>query len=295
MRSRKTAQHTEQFEAPKSQRRMSVSSVLVHIILVILALIVISPLIIPFFFTFKTPLEFAYNPWGLPEKLRWSNFEQAWKMVRIGEGLKNSLQVCIGAVLFTVPPAAMAGYIFAFYRSRVTNVLFYVVMAGFFVPVHMVLIPLYQFSTKIGITNTFAGVFLPIAAFGIPFWTIIYRSFYSGLPKDMVEAGRIDGAGHFTVFMRIIFPMAKPATVLAVLLSFMGGWSDFIIGLIMLSSQSKFTMQLRISQFIGNLGANYFPQYAAGVIISSLPTIILYLIFHKYIIEGTTLAGAIKG
>lgn len=285
----------ELIETPKAQRRLGASSILVHVVLVVLAMVVISPLIIPFFFAFKTPLEFAYNPWGLPEQLRWANFETAWKMVRIGEGLLNSAKICLGTVLFTVPPAAMAGYIFAFYRSRITNILFYVVMAGFFVPVHMVLIPLYQFSTSIGINNSFPGVFLPLSAFGIPFWTIIYRSFYSGLPKELVEAGRIDGAGHFTVFMRIIFPMAKPATVLAVLLSFMGGWSDFIIGLIMLSSQSKFTMQLRISQFIGNLGANYFPQYAAGVIISSLPTIILYLMFYKYIIQGTTLAGAIKG
>ncbi|MCK9524811.1 MAG: carbohydrate ABC transporter permease [Limnochordia bacterium] len=292
---RNLAHGPEQFAAPKAQRRLGVSAVVVHVVLVILALIVVSPLLIPFFFTFKTPLEFAYNPWGLPEQLRWTNFETAWKMVRIGEGLLNSAKVCLGTVLFTVPPAAMAGYVFAFYRSRITNILFYVVMAGFFVPVHMVLIPLYQFTTSIGINNSFPGVFLPLSAFGIPFWTIIYRSFYTGLPKELVEAGRIDGAGHFTVFMRIIFPMAKPATVLAVLLSFMGGWSDFIIGLIMLSSQSKFTMQLRISQFIGNLGANYFPQYAAGVIISSLPTILLYLMFYKYIIQGTTLAGAIKG
>jgi ABC-type glycerol-3-phosphate transport system permease component len=110
-----------------------------------------------------------------------------------------------------------------------------------------------------------------------------------------MEAARIDGAGHWRIFIQIMFPLAKAATVLATLLTFMGAWSDYLIGLILLNSQEHFTLQLRIAQFIGNLGANFFPQYAAGVIISAAPTILLYILFHKKIIEGTTLAGALKG
>jgi len=110
-----------------------------------------------------------------------------------------------------------------------------------------------------------------------------------------MEAARIDGAGHWRTFFQIMLPLAKAATVLATLLTFMGAWSDYLIGLILLNTQNLFPMQLRIAQFIGNLGANFFPQYAAGVIISAAPTIILYLIFHKQIIQGTTLAGALKG
>jgi ABC-type glycerol-3-phosphate transport system permease component len=272
-----------------------ISSFLVHLFLIVLAGLVVVPLILPFLFAFKTSLEFAYHPWSLPKNLQWENFKIAWESVKIGLGMKNTFIVCLGAVLTTVPPAAMAGYIFARYRTKVTNVLFYVIMAGFFVPSQMVLIPLYKMEIKMGLVNTLPGLFLIMAAFGIPFWTMIYRSFYNGLPGELMEAAKIDGAGHWGIFFKIMFPMAKPATVLAVLLSFMGAWSDYMLSLIFINSSELFTLQLRIAQFIGNMGANYFPQYAAGVIISAAPTIILYVIFHKKIIEGTTLAGALKG
>jgi ABC-type glycerol-3-phosphate transport system permease component len=280
----------------REKKKFSPASFLIHFILIILAGIVIVPLILPFLFAFKTPLEFAYHPWNFPpEHFRWSNFRVAWESVKIGQGMLNTLIICLGAVTLTVPPAAMAGYIFARYRNKVTNILFYFIMAGFFVPTQMVLIPLYKLSVSLRLVDTLPGVFIPLAAFGIPFWTMIYRAFYNTLPGDLMEAARIDGAGHWRIFLQIMLPLTKSATVLATLLTFMGAWSDYLIGLILLNSQNLFTMQLRIALFIGNLGANYFPQYAAGVIISAAPTIILYVIFHKKIIEGTTLAGALKG
>ena len=252
----------------KKRQRLSPASIIVHGVLVLLAAIVIMPLVLPFLFAFKTELEFAYHPWSWPTTFRWANFRMAWQMVQIGQGLMNTLIVCIGAVLTTVPPAAMAGYIFARYRTPMTTVLFYVVMAGFFIPTQMVLIPLYRMTMNLGLLDTLPGLYLPMAAFG---------------------------AGHFAIFVRVIVPLTKPATILAVLLTFMSSWSDYLLALVLLSTQSKFTMQLRVARFIGNLGANYFPQYAAGVIISATPTILLYIIFHKHIIRGTTLAGALKG
>jgi N-acetylglucosamine transport system permease protein len=276
-------------------KQFSWASFLIHFILVVMAAIVIMPLILPFMFAFKTPLEFAYHPWNLPQQLRWENFRIAWDSVKIGQGMLNTVIVCVGAVLLTVPPAAMAGYIFARYRTKVTDVLFYFVLAGFFVPVQMVLIPLYKISLHLHLIDTLPGVFLPLAAFGIPFWTMIYRAFYKTLPVELMEAARIDGAGHWRTFLQIMLPLSQSATVLATLLTFMGAWSDYLIGLILINTQDLFTMQLRVALFIGNLGANFFPQYAAGVIISAAPTIILYMIFHKKIIEGTTLAGALKG
>lgn len=279
----------------EKKRKINWISVVVHGILLLLAAIVIMPLLLPFMFAFKTELEFAYHPWAWPQTFRWANFRMAWQMVQIGQGLMNTFFVCVGAVVCTVPTAAMSGYIFARYRSPLTNVLFYVVMAGFFIPTQMVLIPLFRMSMNLKLLDTLPGLFLPMAAFGVPFWTIIYRSFYSTLPSELMDAAKIDGAGHLATFLRVVVPLTKPATVLAVLLTFMGAWSDYLLGLVLLSTQSKFTMQLRVGKFIGNLGANYFPQYAAGVIISAMPTILLYIIFHKHIVRGTTLAGALKG
>ncbi len=266
---------------------------IVMTILVIMALAVILPLILPFLFVFKTQLEFSYHPWALPKALRWNNFVEAWKAVRIDQGLVNTLIVCAGAIAFTIPPSALAGYVFARYRSRLTEILYYAVLLGYFVPVQMVLVPLYRMESAIGLIDSLHGLFLPMAAFGIPFWTMIYRSFFRSLPGELVEAARIDGAGHAGVFFRVMLPLAQPATVLAVILVFIGAWSDYLLSLILLTNQEHFTMQLRVASFLNAYGTDRMPRYAAAAIISAAPTVILYLLGNKWIIRGT-IAGAIK-
>ncbi len=280
--------------SPRRRFRLTPSEALITGALVILAAAVIVPLVLPWFFVFKTQLEFAYHPWSLPKQLRWSNFAEAWAAVQIGRGMLNTLIVCLGSIVCTVPAAAMAGYIFARYRSRATEIVFYVVLAGYFVPVQMVLIPLYRMSVRYGLADTLPGVFLPMGAFGIPFWSMIYRSFFRGLPDELAEAAKMDGAGHFSIFFRIMLPLATPATVLAVLLTFMGAWNDYLLSLIMLSDPKLLTMQLRVATFLNIFGTDVMPRYAAGVVIAAAPTVLLYIIGHRWILKNT-LAGALKG
>lgn len=277
-----------------SKLRSKPRGIIVNIILVLLALAVILPLLLPWFFVFKTRLEFSYHPWSWPAQIRWTNFREAWVAIQIGQGLLNTLYVCLGAIICTVPSAAMAGYIFARYRSKVTEILFYIVLAGYFVPVQMCLIPLYQLGSRLGLADTLPGLFLPMTAFGIPFWTIIYRSFFRQLPGELEEAARIDGAGHLGIFLRVMLPLANPATFLASLLVFMGAWSDYLLSLIMINNQNLFTMQLRVAQFLNQYGTDHMPRYAAAAVIAAAPTILLYLIGHRWILKGT-LAGALKG
>ncbi|HEX3048724.1 MAG TPA: carbohydrate ABC transporter permease [Bacillota bacterium] len=284
-------------ETPAETRTISgskVSEVLITVILVLLALAVILPLILPLFFVFKTRLEFSYHPWALPQTIQWKNFKDAWEAIDIGKGLWNTLLVCLGAIICTVPSAAMAGYVFARYRTKATEIAFYGILAGYFVPVQMVLVPLYKMGSNMGFVDTLPGLFLPMAAFGIPFWTIIFRSFFRGIPAEMAEAARIDGAGHVGTFVKVMFPLATPATVLATLLVFIGAWSDYLLSLVMLNSQDLFTMQLKVGQFISQYAAGNVPEYAAAAVISAAPTILLYIAGHRWILKGT-LAGALKG
>lgn len=261
--------------------------------LIFFGLIVIVPIVLPFMFVFKTQLEYAYHPWSLPTKFYLKNFVEAWEAVQIGQGFINTLIVCAGAIVFTIPPAALAGYVFARYKNKVTEFFFYAILVGYFVPVQMVLIPLYKFSIAAGVVDTLPGLFLPMAAFGIPFWTLIYRSFFQSLPGDLAEAARIDGAGHGGTFFRIMLPLAAPATYLAFLLVFISSWSDYFLSLIMLNNQALFTIQLRVSQFLNSYGTDRMPRYAAAALIAAAPTVILYVIGHRWIIRGT-LAGAVK-
>jgi ABC-type glycerol-3-phosphate transport system permease component len=274
--------------------RLTLPSALITLILLLLAAAVIVPLLLPWFFVFKTRLEFSYSPWSLPTQIRWENFIEAWAVIKIDQGMLNTLLVCLGAIACTVPSAAMAGYIFSRYRSRATEILFYAILAGYFVPIQMVLVPLFRMSINVGLADTLPGLFLPMTAFGIPFWTLIYRSFFRSLPGELADAARIDGAGHTGTFFRIMLPLAGPATVLAVLLVFMGAWTDYLLSLIMISTQSRFTMQLRVSQFLNAYGVDHMPRYSAAAIIAAAPTILLYIIGHRWILRGT-LAGALKG
>lgn len=273
--------------------RHGASEIIVTAILIVLAAVVIMPLVIPFLFAFKTQLEYAYHPWAWPKAFRLNNFVDSWKAVRIDQGLLNTLIVCLGAIACTIPPAALAGYIFARYKSRVTEILFYLVLIGYFIPAQMVLVPLYKMEVALKLNDTLPGLFLPMAAFGIPFWVLIYRSFFKSLPNDLAEAARIDGAGHWGILFKVMLPLAQPATILAMLLVFIGAWSDYLLSLILLSNQNNFTMQLRVASFLNNYGTDRMPRYAAAAIISAAPTVILYIIGHRWIIKGT-LAGAIK-
>jgi len=261
--------------------------------LVVLALLVVVPLVLPWLFVFKTQLEYAYDPWALPKSLVWQNFTDAWKAIDIGQGLLNSLIVCAGAVAFTLPPAAMAGYVFARFRSRFTELVFYAIMAGYFVPVQMVMVPLYRMNLRVGMEDTLVGLFLPMAAFGVPFWVLIYRSFFRGLPRELAEAARVDGAGELRTFFSVMLPLAAPATVMGFVLVFIGAWSDYLLSLVLLNDQQKFTIQLRVAQFLNAYGTDRMPRYAAAVVIAAFPTLLLYVLGYRWIIRGT-LAGAIK-
>lgn len=261
--------------------------------LILFGCIVVIPLVLPFMFVFKTQLEYAYHPWAMPKHFITKNFKEAWEAVQIGQGFVNTLIVCAGAIVCTIPSAALAGYVFARYKTRVTEIFFYLILMGYFVPVHMVLIPLFKLNIKIGLADSLPGLFLPMGAFGIPFWTLIYRSFFQSLPGELAEAARIDGAGHGETFFRIMLPLAAPATFLALMLVFISSWSDYFLSLIMLNNQKLFTIQLRVAQFLNSYGTDRMPRYAAAALIAAAPTVLLYIIGHRWIIRGT-LAGAIK-
>ncbi len=279
----------------RQTERITLSVAIIHVFLILLAGLFIVPLILPFLFAFKTRLEFAYNPWALPKKLDFSNFVWAWNTVKIGKSMVNSLVVCVGTILLTVPFSAMAGYAFSKFRTKLTDVVFYLVMSGFFIPVQMVLIPLVRINTELKLINTLPGLILPLASFGIPFWTMIFRAFFNKTPNDLIESAKIDGSGHWKTFFLIMLPLAQPVLIMSTLLTFFGAWSDFLLGFIFINNPDLFTIQLKVQSLMATTGNNYFPQYSAALLISVAPTVLLYLLFHRQIMKGAMLGGALKG
>ena len=202
--------------------------------------------------------------------------------------------VALGAIATTLPPSFLAGYIFARYRSKITEIAFYCILIGYFVPAQMVLIPLYKFEVATKLNDTLCGLFLVMAAFGIPFWTLIYRSFFAGLPERALR-GRAHRRGeplqdlfphHASPRQPGDGPRAPPRLHRG--LERLPAVPDPA-----LEPADIFTMQLRVASFLGAYGTDRMPRYASAAIIAALPTIILYIAGHKWIIKGT-IAGAVK-
>lgn len=204
---------------------------------------------------------------------------------------KNSLMITVVSVILTLIICYFVAYGFAMYNFKFKNILFFLVIATMMVPFEILMLPLYKEMISFGLIDTFAGVILPglVNASTIFF----FEQYLSGLPKELLDAGRIDGSSEYGICVRIIMPISKPAFSAMAILSAMGAWNSMLWPLIVLRSAEKFTLPIGLNTLLTPYGNNY-DVLVAGSMFSILPLFILYLIFNKYFVEGMT-AGAVKG
>lgn len=204
---------------------------------------------------------------------------------------KNSLIITIVSVIFTLIICYFVAYGFAMYDFKFKNLLFFLVIATMMVPFEILMLPLYKQMIGFGLIDTYAGVILP----GLVHASTIFffRQYLSGIPKELLDAGRIDGSSEYGICVRIVMPISKPAFSAMAILSAMGAWNNMLWPLIVLRSPEKFTLPIGLNTLLTPYGNNY-DVLVAGSMFSILPLFILYLIFNKYFVEGMT-AGAVKG
>jgi arabinosaccharide transport system permease protein len=204
---------------------------------------------------------------------------------------KNSLMITIVSVILTLIICYFVAYGFAMYNFKFKNLLFFLVIATMMVPFEILMLPLYKEMISFGLIDTYAGVILP----GLVHASTIFffRQYLSGIPKELLDAGRIDGSSEYGICVRIVMPISKPAFSAMAILSSMGAWNSMLWPLIVLRSAEKFTLPIGLNTLLTPYGNNY-DVLVAGSIFSILPLFILYLIFNKYFVEGMT-AGAVKG
>ena len=203
----------------------------------------------------------------------------------------NSLFLTIGQVALQLFISAFVAYGFAMYDFKGKNFLFVCVLFVMMVPFEILMLPLYSQVSNMGLTDSYAGIILPdIAKAGTIFF---FRQYLAGIPKDLVEAGRIDGASEYGIFFRIILPVMKPAFAAMAILNTMGSWNNLLWPLLVLKTSSKFTLPIGINTLFTPYGNNYDVVFV-GSFLSILPILIIFLFFQKYIIDGMT-AGAVKG
>ena len=203
----------------------------------------------------------------------------------------NTVFICGVAMLLTCLCGAMGGYALAKKKFTGRNFIFGLFVCAMALPKQVIMIPLLKEMAWLGLHNTLWSVIFPTV--GWPFGVFLMKQFAEGIPNEMLEAAKIDGAGEVRTFVDIVFPMIKPGAGALAIFTFINAWNDYFLQLIMLNSQSKLTISLGIAKMQAEASTD-FGLIMAGATLASVPIITIFLIFQKYFTKGITL-GAVKG
>ncbi len=205
--------------------------------------------------------------------------------------LINTVFMSVASMLLTCLTAAMAGYALAQKRFTGRTLIFSLVVCAMALPKQVILIPLLREMSSLGLYDTIWAVILPIV--GWPFGVFLLKQFAEGIPKEMAEACRVDGASEWRTFTDVMFPMIKPGVGACAIFTFINSWNDYFMQLIMLTASKNLTISLGIATMQGESSTDY-GLLMAGAAMASVPIIIVFLIFQKYFTKGITM-GAVKG
>lgn len=265
-------------------------------IIAVLALLLLGSLFaIPFLWMIVTSLKAqqdVFNPNWIPSPIRWANYREALTAVPFGQYFLNTAIITIGSVLGSIFSSALVAYSFARLRWPGRDFWFSVVLATMILPGIVTLIPKYILFAKIGWVDTFLPLIVPAWLGGGAFYIFLLRQFFRGIPPELSEAARIDGAGELRIWWQIFMPLCRPALAAITIFSFNGAWDDYLNPLIYLHSEKLYTLQLGLTAFKG--GGGGVPQWnlmMAASLVVLLPIVLVFFFGQKYFIEGVSLSG----
>lgn len=264
-----------------------------YILLTLLAFVWLAPVITVFITALKSQMDFysGESLFSLPEQLKWSNFADAWTKGRLGTYMKNGLIICFMKVPLGILVESMAAFAITRLNIRHKTAVFVFFLLGMMLPHQMALIPLNRIFSQYNLINNYFGLFYVYVGFGIGYGILVLRGFMRSIPKDLDEAAYIDGCGKIRLYLNIILPMAKPALATVFIIDFLNTWNEFLLQSILITKDSMRTVPNGLMSFIGEYGTDY-GLLNAGVLISIVPVLLVYLTFQKYFVEG--MSGAVK-
>jgi raffinose/stachyose/melibiose transport system permease protein len=261
----------------------------------IYAVISLYPVIWLIFYSFKNNSEiFVTNPFGFPTTLHLENYTKAWSQYDVPMYFINSLIVSVVTVILTIIFALLFSYATSRMQWRGRNVAKIYMSLGMFIPVQAILIPVAKLVNGLGMDSTRSGLIFVYAAINLSFATLVYYGFLRGLPVELEEAACMDGANIFVCFFRIIVPLVKPATATLVIYTFLNAWNEFNLANVLVVEEKLKTLPLGLL-FLQGAFTTDWGAMGATMVIASLPTIILYVIFSKQVEGAMTIGGAVKG
>jgi glucose/mannose transport system permease protein len=237
---------------------------------------------------------------GWPRDWAFGNYAAAWSgycIAQTCQGIRpyliNSLVMVVPATVLSTLLGAVCGYSIALWRFRGDNLLFGLMTLGVFLPEQMKLVPWVIVLRDLGLTNTIAGLVLIHVVQGLSFATLFCRNYYVAIPQDLLKAAKIDGAGYFRIFWRIVLPLSPPILIVTVIWQFTGIWNEFLYGVTFTTGTQQPVTAALIALSASVSDAPAFGVQSAAVLLAALPTLLVYLFGGKYFLRGLS-AGAVK-
>jgi glucose/mannose transport system permease protein len=228
--------------------------------------------------------------WALPQRLNFASFAEAFQA--LAPNFTNSLRLAVPSTIISAILGSLNGYVLAKWKFRGADVIFPLILFGMFIPYQAVLIPLVQFTRTIGLYGSIEGLILVHVIYGIPITTLIFRNYYAGIPNELIEAARIDGANFVNIYRYVLFPISVPGFVVVLIWQFTSAWNDFLFA-VTLTTQRNWPMTVALNNLAGSFIVEWNVQMA-GALLAALPTLLVFIFFGRYFIRGL-LAGSLKG
>ena len=281
---------------------MNIKRVLIYSILGFAALIYLLPLVVMVITSLKDLDEIRSGTLlSMPQTLNFDSWDKAWGSACTGvtcEGLKgyfwNSVLIVVPAVIISTVIGALNGYVLTKWKFRGSTLFFGMLLIGTMIPFQVVLLPMARMLGFLGLAGTTSGLIMVHVIYGLAFTTLFFRNYYISIPSELVNAARIDGAGFWMIFHRIILPLSIPIIVVSVIWQFTQIWNDFLFGVVYSSGDSQ-PITVALNNLVNtSTGVKEYNVDMAAAIIAALPTLFVYIVAGKYFVKGLT-AGAVKG
>lgn len=274
------------------RRRIRPGRSTVSVLLWAYAVFALLPLLLMVVGSIRPNRDVLRDPAGFPVNVTFANYIEAWTAGNFAVYFGNSLLITIGSVLITTVVATLASYALARSRSRIFRAIEAVFLSGLVLPLHLAVLPIFFLFEQLGLVDSRLGLTLLYSASGIAFAVFVMAAFFRQLPIELEEAAALDGANHWTTFWRILVPLVRPAIATVAVFQFVPIWNDFFFPLVLLRTQSNYPLPVGLSSFFGEHENDYAVAFA-GLVITTLPLVILFLFATKQIVAGLT-AGMSK-
>ena len=228
--------------------------------------------------------------WDLPGGIYLENFQVAFET--LSPNFVNSMWLVIPSAIISSVIGSINGYVFSKWKFKFSDLIFTLILFGMFIPYQSILIPLVQFMQQMGLRGSIAGLALVHVIYGIPIVTLIFRNYYAGVPTEILEAGRIDGAGLAGLYRHIVFPLSIPCFVVVLIWQFTQAYNDFLFAVV-LTSNKTWPVTVALNNMAGSQIVQWNVQMA-GSLLAALPTLLVYVFLGRFFLRGL-MAGALKG